>query len=362
MRRNWICLLALVALIGVAAPAAADGGADCASAPTVNIPADLPFTDSGTTCGKGNTYDDACSSNYGAGEDAIYALNVTTAGSYEIALTGTGTYTGFFVSDGCPDAAPACTGSAVSGSGSNPLGTITFPSTGTYYLHIDTWPTPDCTDFTIDIQVPLPDFYTTDDACATAFEDISATGTALGLTDDGEANIQMPFDFGFFGTMYTAPLDLRVGNNGGILLNATAGDIAGGNASVPSGTTMAIFPFWDDIDDETGDVYWEVLGTAPNRRLVVQWNARPHYNNIGDMTFQAVLYETTGEITYVYSDVDCGDPLYSSGASATIGLQDMTTAMRGQAYSFDTASLTTVTCINLTPETVPVELMSLSVE
>jgi hypothetical protein len=54
--------------------------------------------------------------------------------------------------------------------------------------------------------------------------------------------------------------------------------------------------------------------------------------------------------------------LYSSGASATIGLQDMTTAMRGQAYSFDTASLTTVTCINLTPETVPVELMSLSVE
>ena len=85
------------------------------------------------------------------------------------------------------------------------------------------------------------------------------------------------------------------------------------NAALPTAATglpaPAILPFWDDIDDETGNVYWEVQGTSPNRMLIVEWYNRPHFSNIGSATFEAILYEATNEIKFQYADVDFGDPL-----------------------------------------------------
>jgi hypothetical protein len=207
--------------------------------------------------------------------------------------------------------------------------------------------------------VPFDFTYTIDDACATSFEDISSSGTALGLGDDGEANIAMPFDFGFYGTIYTAPVDVRVGNNGAMKLNSTTGDIGTGSAVLPDATMgLGIMPFADDIDSDSGDVYWEVLGTAPNRRLVVQWNNRPHYSNVGSATFEAVLYEATSEITFVYSDLDFGDPAYDNGVSATVAVQD---SANGIAHAYSINTVFSATCVNFTPEYVPVELQSFSV-
>jgi hypothetical protein len=100
------------AILAVTGFALADGGADCATAPTVNLPGSLPYNDSGTTCGKGDTYHtNTCTSDYWSnGEDAIYILEVLTPGDYDIAVIGTSGWTAFFVTDGCPDTAPACTG------------------------------------------------------------------------------------------------------------------------------------------------------------------------------------------------------------------------------------------------------------
>ena len=212
--------------------------------------------------------------------------------------------------------------------------------------------------------VPAP-IYTVDDACATAFEDISGSGTPLGLADDGEAAIQIPFDFGFYGVMNTAPIDVTVANNGVLVLNEAFASVGYTNSALPYASyPQTIMPFWDDVDDETGDVYWEVRGTAPNRRLIVQWDGRPHANNIDDCTFQAVLYESTGVIEFVYSDTDFGNPTYDFGASATIGLQDTGVGLVDE-YSYNTASLATataVTCINFTPSSVPVELMFFAID
>ena len=112
---------------------------------------------------------------------------------------------------------------------------------------------------------------------------INATGTALGLADDGEANITMPFPFTFYGVTSS---NLRVGNNGGILFNATTGDVGITNAALPvASPALSILPFWDDIDSDTGDVYWEVQGprpTAADRRV---YN-RPHFSNVGSATFR----------------------------------------------------------------------------
>ncbi|MFD3166475.1 carboxypeptidase regulatory-like domain-containing protein [Herpetosiphon sp. NSE202] len=156
-------------------------------------------------------------------------------------------------------------------------------------------------------------------------------GTDLALTDDGAANITSPFTVTIFNT---SSRNLRVGNNGGILVGATTGDVAASNASLLTGTVNNIIaPFWDDIDDGAGGVFWKVIGTAPNRSLIVQWNNRAHYENIGSGTFQVVIKEQGGMV-YQYKDVDYGDAAFNNGASATVGVRGATTAQAVQ-YSFN---------------------------
>jgi hypothetical protein len=176
---------------------------------------------------------------------------------------------------------------------------------------------------------------------------IETTGTALGLSDDEEANITSPFSFTLFGVTGTS---LRVGNNGGILFNATAGDVTAVNSNIPATTpALAILPFWDDIDAETGDVYWEVLGTAPSRQLVVEWYNRPHYNNVRSVTFEAILFEGSNQIMFQYADVDFGNASFDFGVSATVGLNlDASSAVK---FSYNQAVITNGTALLFTPVT-----------
>ncbi len=169
--------------------------------------------------------------------------------------------------------------------------------------------------------------YAVDPNAAYNFIPIETSGTPLGLSDDGEANITLPFSFTFFGVTSS---NLRVGNNGGILFNATTGDVPGGNAALPTASpALSILPFWDDIDSDTGDVYWAVQGTAPNRVAIIEWYNRPHYSNTGSATFQVLLYEGTDEIKFQYADVDFGNASYDNGVSATVGInKDATTALQ----------------------------------
>ncbi|MEP0262891.1 T9SS type A sorting domain-containing protein [Dokdonia sp.] len=170
-----------------------------------------------------------------------------------------------------------------------------------------------------------------DDADMTPFEDISATGTPLGLADDGEENIVIPFDFDLDGQVSS---NIRIGNNGGVLFGTTTGDLFAGNLPL-DGQTPRIVPFWDDFDDETGDVYWEVLGTAPARRVIIQWDDRPHFpgdTEIDPATFQLVLFETTNDILFVYDDVLFDDADFDNGQSATIGVVSETTVYQ---YAFN---------------------------
>jgi hypothetical protein len=191
--------------------------------------------------------------------------------------------------------------------------------------------------------------YAYDDNATYNFIDISGTGTALNLTDDGEANVTMPFQFTYFGT--TSDL-VRVGNNGGMLFATTTGDVGFTNAALPNAAhPLAIFPFWDDLDDETGNVYYETVGAAPDRMFIVQWHERPHFPGpgVGNVTFQAILYEGTNEILFQYADVDFGDPAFNNGASATVGLNK--DAVDAVQYSFNQAVLSDGMAILWTPST-----------
>ncbi|MBK7666152.1 MAG: T9SS type A sorting domain-containing protein [Sphingobacteriaceae bacterium] len=136
--------------------------ATCASAVVINQ-VSLPYA-SGvlTTCGTGNDYGvgsgAGCNTSYGAGEDYVFRLNITSApASYNFTMGGAGTWKICQVFNGCP--APAanptnCIGNITTGGGNTASGNINFPTVGTYYIVIDTWPTPACGTFTLGINLP----------------------------------------------------------------------------------------------------------------------------------------------------------------------------------------------------------------
>lgn len=169
--------------------------------------------------------------------------------------------------------------------------------------------------------------------------EISGTGTPLDLADDGEANITSPFPFTFYGVTSTA---LRVGNNGGVLFDRDTGDVWAGNVVLPYAQwPRAMLVLWDDIDSDSGNVYWDVRGEAPNRRLVIEWHDRPHYSNTGKGTFELILCEGSNEVVFQYADLDFGNASYNNGISATVGIQGDSLAASNWflQYSYNTASL-----------------------
>ena len=126
-------------------------GVSCAAPIFVNS---FPFTTSSTTCGMGNNYGTQCTGNYGAGEDIVYQLNIATPGTYEINLTATngGTYIGWFLKSGTDCATgSSCLKNKVSGTGAVANDLYNFATAGTYYLIIDSWPTPNCNSFDLNI-------------------------------------------------------------------------------------------------------------------------------------------------------------------------------------------------------------------
>ncbi len=198
---------------------------------------------------------------------------------------------------------------------------------------------------------------TSDDTGGPAFNfiDISATGTPLGLGDDAEADVVMGFSFNLSGVDST---DMTVGNNGAVRFGITGDDIAFTNTPLADDVPgNLIAPFWDDFDSESGDVFHETVGTAPDRIFIVQWNDRPHFNGATDAqtnaTVQMQLFEGSNEIQFHYLDVlfdNINNPDWDNGGSATIGVGGGQGAAQ---FSFNTPSVSDSFAISLVPTGVP---------
>jgi gliding motility-associated-like protein len=128
-------------------------------------------------------------------------------------------------------------------------------------------------------------------------------GTSINLSDDQVSSVlNIGFSFCFFGNTYT---QFYVGSNGWVGFTAgqttsfTSATVPSTGATVPKNCIMAP---WQDWHPGTGSnignyIKYQVLGTAPFRRLVVSWNGCPLYScttNLG--TFQIVLFETSNNI------------------------------------------------------------------
>ena len=179
--------------------------------------------------------------------------------------------------------------------------------------------------------------YYYDDAAPFDWIDISSTGTALGLSDDDYTYFSIPFTVTFYDQEYD---HIAVGSNGQVYFEDNY--LGWSNKSIPSDTGHEVNRFlaglWDDLNPGSGgEIYCEVLGSAPERRLVIQFEGVPHYSNIGAVSFEIIFHENSEQIMMQYLDVDFGNSSYDYGASATVGVQRESEF--GQQYSYNEPAL-----------------------
>lgn len=151
------------------------------------------------------------------------------------------------------------------------------------------------------------------------------TGTSLAAGDETLATLASPFPI-LLGGDATGFSTLYVSSNGAISLT-DAVLASGANKSIPFTAPPAVYtllsPFWDDLTFSLAgaNIYYQTLGSAPNRKLVLEWRNFRHFNSAaGTGTFQVIFYEGSPNIRYSYIDTDLGNASYNSGKSATVGI------------------------------------------
>ncbi|MFW6302652.1 MAG: fibronectin type III domain-containing protein [Bacteroidales bacterium] len=131
----------------------------------------LPFSETSSTCGNA---DDITSNNatvcgstdYYSGEDVVYSFTPNSDGLVNIDLTSSGSSTGIMLYEGCPmdDQGGTCVAYSQSSAGDESL-CANLQMDNTYYLVIDSWSTPECNDFEINISAPDPNGISGDFPC-----------------------------------------------------------------------------------------------------------------------------------------------------------------------------------------------------
>ncbi len=144
-------LAALLAVYGTTCPTPGDS---CEDPIEVAFgPGSPPFVDINTNCGRGNLYEESCLGPYDGGEEIVYELTVLGQVNVDILLDPLGTpWTGFAIDDACPPG-ESCLAYANQGAHGWPAIYDLQLEAGTYYIIVDTWPTPDCIpEFTLTIE------------------------------------------------------------------------------------------------------------------------------------------------------------------------------------------------------------------
>ena len=190
--------------------------------------------------------------------------------------------------------------------------------------------------------------------------DVSETGTPVftgGEDDDNAFPVEIGFPFTFYGQTFT---QAAVGTNGHVYFQDAYLGLS--NVCIPGTpsydvTENFIAAYWNDLVIEPGNVYTQTLGSAPNRRFVVQFQDVVFYDcedtTEPNLSFEVILSEADGSILLQYLSAvdDCS--YYDYGEDATVGIQRDPTL--GLEYSCNTPSLSDNLAIlfTLTPPFTP---------
>jgi hypothetical protein len=168
--------------------------------------------------------------------------------------------------------------------------------------------------------------------------------------DDSVAFLSLPFTFSLFNDIYVPGERISISTNGWMSL-AGASDRAFQSSSLPASTVQQkscgpgtgavppslIAPFWDDlILDGASGVSVRLAGSAPNRQFIVEWSNASIIDQTckdthANVTFEAVLYEGSNDIQFMYGDLSGPS---SDGSTAAVGMQDLKRTT-GVLMSFD---------------------------
>ncbi len=214
----------------------------------INV-ASLPYASgAGTNCGAG---DDITSTNavtcgstrYFGGEDQVFVFTPTSSGCITIDLTSSGSWTGLMLYQGCPAGGcgvtpGTCIANAQSSTGSKSM-TVTVTAGQTYYLVLDSWPSPTCnaySNLTISAPSPAP----ANDAACSAIALTLGVGTSGNNTCSGATGEPVSPTCWTTGTMNTVWYSFVAPASGSVNLNFAPGTLANAQMEVFSGTCAAL--------------------------------------------------------------------------------------------------------------------------
>jgi G8 domain len=172
-----------------------------------------------------------------------------------------------------------------------------------------------------------------------AIDMTTGTTTLIGASQNTSSGlVDIGFEFWYLGARY---YKFNATTHGLLGLSSTNTIVTTGN-SVAGGTGVRIGPLamgtagTNMATHSTGKVHYKVIGTAPNRVLVVEWlnMSINTTSTVADATFQCRLYEFNGHVEFVYGsmNVTAGAPI----ASVKIGMSSNSTA-----GTFHTLDITT---------------------
>jgi len=175
-------------------------------------------------------------------------------------------------------------------------------------------------------------------------------GTNLNLQFDYAAVVDLPFPVQFGGGSFSR---MNVSSAGNLsFINSASGP----GAMIPySLYTMLVAPFWANLypfgSGTDNNVFWEVIGNAPNRELVVEWrNVGICCETTRTIRFEIVFFEGSNNILFNYADTIFGGA-YSgndNGATASSGVQVSPTI--GTQFSYNQPLLMSKTALLWYPD------------
>ena len=172
-----------------------------------------------------------------------------------------------------------------------------------------------------------------------ALEDIRSTGTAVSLSDDSVSPaIPLGFDFNYYLSDYN---EIYVSSNGflSVLAGQGNGCCTGGilpSTSLPNGV---IAGWWEDMNPSAGGtIHYQTLGTAPNRRFILQVMDVPHYGGGNFVSLEYKLFESSNTIEVHYLAAP------SDGGTHSAGIENQT-GTEGLQYYYGTGSLSPNTAV-----------------
>jgi hypothetical protein len=173
-----------------------------------------------------------------------------------------------------------------------------------------------------------------DTKCPSAgFIDITTSGILQTFTSTSQAiGMQLPFSLLYQGQLQN---NITLTNSGVVTFNSVT-FFTNSNSAISSTTVNGFYTHWDALQSSGGSVYTQIVGAAPNRKFIVQWNSPLVLNATNKINVQLVIEEATQEIYYVYDDVNVDNVTFDNGASATIGVagpnQDIQLSFNNSAY------------------------------